>query len=223
MQTGTIDLTQGSYADATALSAEIQSKINGDSALAAATSSVTVSFDNANSKFLITSDRYGSASNVSVTAVGTNTAATLGLDIGGTSTAGVDVAGTINGYDATGSGQYLTGSGNDAAGIKLLIDGGALGDRGTISYSQGYAHQIDGFVKQALGATGSMTTRTEGLNKSIADIGKQRDALNLRLAALQKRYLAQFNAMDLLISQMNSTSNFLTQQLASLATLSKGG
>lgn len=223
VQTGTITLTQGSYANATALAAEIQSQINGDSALVAAGSSVSVSFDNATSKLRITSDRYGSASNASIIAVGTNTAATLGLDIGGNTTVGVDVAGTINGFAATGSGQYLTGSGNDAAGIKLQITGGSLGDRGTVSYSQGYAQQIDTFVKQALGATGAMNARTDGLNKSVADIGKQRDALNLRLANLQKQYLAEFNAMDSLVAQMKSTSDFLTQQLASLASLTAQG
>ena len=222
VQTGTISLTQGSYANGTSLAAEIQSKINGDSALVAADSSVTVSFDATNSKLRITSDRYGSASNASITSVGSNTAATLGLDIGGNTAVGVDVAGTINGFAAAGSGQYLTGSGNDAAGIKLQITGGALGDRGTVSYSQGYAQQIDKFVKQALGATGAVNTRTDGINKSVADIGKQRDALNVRLAALQKRYLAEFNAMDTLVAQMRSTSDFLTQQLAGLASLAQG-
>ena len=223
VQTGTITLTQGSYANATALTAEIQSQINGDSALTAAGSSVTVSFDSATNKLRITSDRYGSASNVSISSVGSNTAATLGLDIAGSTAVGVDVAGTIDGFTATGSGQYLTGSAGDSIGIKLQITGGALGDRGTVGYSQGYAQQVDAFVKQALGTTGAMNARTDGINKSIADIGKQRDAMNTRLVALQKRYLAEFNAMDSLVAQMKSTSDYLTQQLASLASLSSKG
>jgi flagellar hook-associated protein 2 len=41
--------------------------------------------------------------------------------------------------------------------------------------------------------------------------------LNTRLATMQKNYQAQFTKLDTLMSNMNSTSSFLTQQLASLA------
>lgn len=222
--TGTITLTQKSYATAAELTAEIQSKINGDSALKTAGSSVTVSFDNAAGKLRITSNRYGSASTAEMVSVGTNSAATLGLDFGVSTATGFDAAGTINGAAATGSGQYLTGAlGNDAYGLKIQITGGSLGTRGTVNYSQGYAHQIDSFVGLALAATGPMNARTNGLDKSVAAIGKQRDALNLRLADMQKRYTAQFNAMDALVGQMKATSNTLTQLLGTLAGVTPTG
>lgn len=224
VQSGSITLTQGSYTTAAALTAEIQSAINGDSALQGAGSSVTVSFDNAAATLHITSDRYGSASTVEITAVGTGTAASLGLSAGTSTAPGVDVAGTINGAAASGSGQYLTGAtGDKAEGLKLLISGGSIGARGTVDYSQGYAYQIDKFVGTALGTSGVISARTDGINKSITDIGKQRDALNLRLADIQKRYLAEFNAMDALVAQMRSTSDFLTQQLASISGLTSQG
>lgn len=223
VQSGTISLTQGSYATAAALTAEIQSKINGDSALAAAANSVVVSFDSAASKLLITSTKYGSASGVEITSVGSSTAATLGLSVGA-GTSGADVAGSINGVNASGSGQYLTGAlGNDASGLKIQITGGALGSRGTVNYSKGYAEQIDAFVGLAIGSTGPINARTDGINKSVADIKDQVTTLNNRLAVLQKRYLAQFNAMDTLVAQMRSTSDFLTQQLASLAAIAPTG
>jgi flagellar hook-associated protein 2 len=41
-----------------------------------------------------------------------------------------------------------------------------------------------------------------------------------RMTAIEARYRAQFTALDTLISNLNSTSSFLTQQLASLANLS---
>ncbi len=220
IQTSTITLTQGSYTTAAALIAEIQSKINGDSALSGAGSTVTVSFDDATSTLHITSDRYGSASKVEITAVGTGTAASLGLSVGTSTAEGVDVAGTINGAVASGSGQFLTGAiGNDSEGLKVLITGGALGARGSVSYSQGYAYQIDRFVGVAIGLNGSISSRTDGINKSVEDINSQRDALNRRLDVIQARYFAQFNAMDTLIAQMRSTSDFLTQQLANISSL----
>jgi flagellar hook-associated protein 2 len=220
VQTSTITLTQGSYTTAAALIAELQSKINGDSALSGAGSTVSVSFDNATSTLHITSDRYGSASKVEITAVGTGSAASLGLSVGTSTAEGLDVAGTINGTVASGSGQFLTGViGNDSEGLKVQITGGALGARGTVNYSQGYAYQIDRFIGVAIGLSGSISARTDGINKSVENINAQRDALNKRLDVIQARYLAQFNAMDTLIAQMRSTSDFLTQQLANISNL----
>ena len=50
----------------------------------------------------------------------------------------------------------------------------------------------------------------------IKDIAKNRDVLNARLAVTEKRYRAQFTALDGVISKMSTTSSFLTQQLANL-------
>jgi flagellar hook-associated protein 2 len=59
-------------------------------------------------------------------------------------------------------------------------------------------------------------SRTSSLKSSIDDIGDRREALNQRLVALQARYTKQFNALDSLLAQLQSTSNFLTQQLGNL-------
>ncbi|MCW9004224.1 MAG: hypothetical protein OQK70_03100, partial [Gammaproteobacteria bacterium] len=50
----------------------------------------------------------------------------------------------------------------------------------------------------------------------IADIAEQRITLNKRVAAIETRYRAQFTALDALMGQLNTTSNFLQQQLDAL-------
>lgn len=215
VQSGTISIAQGTYTTTAQLTAAIQSAINGDSALQAAGSAVAVSYDGANNRFVLTSNRFGSASLVNITGVGTNTAAILGLGVA-TGTAGVDVAGTINGAAASGSGQYLTGSTGSTNGLKLQILGGALGSRGTVNFSQGYAYQLSQLATQLLGSTGPINSRTDGINQSIKDLGSQRDALNTRLADIEAAYRQQFTALDTLLGQMQATSSYLTQQLASL-------
>ncbi len=70
----------------------------------------------------------------------------------------------------------------------------------------------DGF----LDTDGIIETRTQGLNTQIDGIADQRESLNERLASLEQRLLRQFNALDSLLAQLSSTSNFLTQQLNSL-------
>lgn len=212
VQSATITLTQGSYATAAALTAEIQSKINGDSALKGAGVTASVTFDSVSNLLKITSDRYGSASTVEVTTVGTNTAATLGLSAAIGST-GLDVAGTINGNTATGSGRFLTGQSGSIEGLKLEIVGGSTGDRGTIGYSLGYAYRLDQLATQLLGNSGPISSRTTGINSSIKGINDRRIVLNRRLVDIEKRYRQQFTALDTLMAQMRTTSDYLTQQL----------
>jgi len=209
-----ISLTQGTYASGADLAAELQARINGDAALAAAGAKVTVEFNT--DHFEITSDRYGSASTVEITAIDTNTTAELGFSVA-TGTGGVDVAGTIAGVAATGSGQILTGAaGSDAEGLKIEIRGGATGDRGTVDFSQGIAYQLNTMITNFLEADGSLDSRTDGIQDRIDDIDDQREALDFRMELLEARYRAQFNALDGLLAQLQTTSDFLTQQLASL-------
>lgn len=211
---GTITLAQGSYATAAALTAEIQSKINGDSALKAAAAGVTVSFNSASDSLTVKSSRYGVASTVEFTAVDTNTATTLGLSVG-VGTVGADAAGTINGATATGSGRFLTGAVGDAVeGLKLEITGTLVGSRGTLNYSQGFAYQLDKLAGKLLGDTGPIKSRTEGIDSSIKDINRRRDVLSRRLDDIEQRYRTQFTALDRVLSQMRNTSDFLSRQLA---------
>jgi flagellar hook-associated protein 2 len=209
--TATITLAAGTYTEA-ALATEVQSKINGASAFSSAGISVAVT--QTSGTMTLTSNRYGSASSVSLAGIGAASLLGGGAPIG---TPGVDVAGTINGVAATGSGQYLTGiSGNSTEGLKVLVSGGALGSRGTINYSQGYAYKLDKHADSLLSSSGPISSRTDGINQTIKDIGSRREVLNRRMATIEKRYRAQFTALDTMISSMTKTSNFLSQQLANL-------
>jgi flagellar hook-associated protein 2 len=80
----------------------------------------------------------------------------------------------------------------------------------------GVAVKLDEALAPYLQFGGTFDSRKEALDGSIDAIGRQREALDLRLAALQERYLRQFNALDGLLAQLQSTSNFLSQQLRQL-------
>jgi flagellar hook-associated protein 2 len=202
-----VTLAAGTYASAAALAAELQGRINGNSAMAAAGRGVQVT---ASGGVLgVTSNAYGAASIVALN--GGNALADLfgGLPV---RTDGVDVAGRIGGVEATGSGQILTSD----AGLAVRILGGATGDRAPIDYTVGFASQLSAFASAQLAADGAVAGRTEGINRSIASIGDQRTALARRLDDVEKRYRSQFGALDVLIGNLTQTSNFLTQQLAAL-------
>jgi flagellar hook-associated protein 2 len=216
-----VTLSAGTYT-AEALAAEVQSKVNGAGALSAA--GIAVSVSQSAGVFTMTSNRYGSVSSVTVggNAVTDPTSNLFGATPDTTNANGVDVAGTIDGVVATGSGQYLTGAtGIDVEGLKLLVTGGSVGvNRGTVSYSQGYAYQLDKLVDNLLSSSGPISSRTDGLNQSIKDIGSRREVLNRRMVDIEARYRQQFTKLDTLLSSMNKTSAFLTQQLDSLSKIS---
>jgi flagellar hook-associated protein 2 len=67
-----------------------------------------------------------------------------------------------------------------------------------------------------LSSTGLLASRTEGINRSIADVGDQRERLARRLVQIEARYRKQFSALDTLVASMQKTSQYLTQQLANL-------
>lgn len=211
----TVTLAAGApYSSYAALAAEVQARINGASALSSLGISVAVT--EAGGTMTLTSNRYGVTSSVSVGGIG----ATNLLGAAPTSTVGLDVAGTLDGASGTGSGQNLTGAAGNAEGLKLLVTGGAAGvgvSRGTVSFSQGYAYQLDKLITSFLGSDGAIAAVTEGTNRSIKDISNQRDVLNRRLANIEAQYRRQFTALDVTMASMSQTSSYLTQQLAALS------
>jgi flagellar hook-associated protein 2 len=85
-----------------------------------------------------------------------------------------------------------------------------FGGNGTVS---GYADLLNSKLTDLLSSGGSLASRTDALNGSIDSYGDRIDALELRMDSIEKRYRAQFAALDAMMSSMSQTSTFLTQQL----------
>jgi flagellar hook-associated protein 2 len=117
-------------------------------------------------------------------------------------------------------GLSMDGSGKlklDSAKLDALLSGDRGALAGVLQGDDGLVARLSGVVDGYLSTSGGIIKdRTDGLNRRLSDITDQREDLVARLEALQKRYLAQFNALDGLLSQIQSTGNFLTQQLAAL-------
>jgi flagellar hook-associated protein 2 len=88
-------------------------------------------------------------------------------------------------------------------------------DTGNVG-NQGFARRYADLATQVLGVDGSITTRTEGLRQRITRNGTDQEKLADRVDRYQQRLVAQYTAMDANLSKLNSLSNYLTQQLASL-------
>lgn len=206
-----VTLAAGVYPDAAALAAALQVGING------ALGSAAVTVSESGGVLAIGANRYGSASSVAIT--GGNGAAAL-FGAAPLASTGVDVAGTLDGVAASGVGQTLTGAaGTPAEGLALRILGGATGARGSVTFGRGFADQLNTYVSGLLDGDGLIAARTDGINASIKGLDRRQEALQARLDQIEKRYRAQFTALDTMLSSMNKTSSFLTQQLDSLKAL----
>lgn len=206
-----VTIPAGSYT-AGSLATAVQAAINGSSALNKVGASVSVSQNAGVLSF--TSASYGSKSFVSL---GGNAASSL-VGSAPTSTTGVDVAGTINGMVAAGSGQTLSAPQTGVvAGMVLNITGGSTGSRGNVSLSQGFANILNNLSTQFNSSTGVITSATNALNGDVKDSTAQITRLNQQLTLLQAQYNTEFSALDGIISGLNATQSYLTGQLNSLA------
>jgi len=71
---------------------------------------------------------------------------------------------------------------------------------------------LDGFLRSG----GLLDSRADGIQGRVEGIAEDREALNRRLDALEARFRAQFNALDTLLAELQSTSDFVSQQLANI-------
>ena len=186
-------------------------KINNDSTLK---NLIFASLDNSG-KLTFASKRYGTGGNFTVASNFSSSTSNSGIGPGGegTTVLGVDVAGTINGEDATGSGQFLTGkTGNtNTEGLQIQYTGTATGAVGSMSVSKGIGMQTFSVLDSFLNATnGLFTTENTSLQGQISQYDKD-------MAAEQARLDQEKTDLRLKFANMESAIASAKQQAQSLS------
>ena len=113
--------------------------------------------------------------------------------------------------------RQCTAAGDSSAGLTIQVLGGNLGARGSINYTQGYTNELNNLMTSVLSKTGQIAATTNGYNATITSMQTTIANDNLINAQVLANYQAEFTALDVTMSQLNSTSTYLTQQLAALA------
>ena len=80
-----------------------------------------------------------------------------------------------------------------------------------------YGKSLSDAVSGMMGVNGLLTSRVSSLNTSVDRYEDNVTSLENRVALIEKRYRAQFTSLDTLLSSMQTTSSYLTQQLANLS------
>jgi flagellar hook-associated protein 2 len=87
---------------------------------------------------------------------------------------------------------------------------------GSPGFAVGLIDTLEGMLSTTLGA---LAARTKGIQTSIDHIGDQVERMELRNQAWEARTRAQFNSLELLLAEYQTTGNYLTQQIAGLQNL----
>ena len=211
-----------------AISIEARNEGNGSlnfGALTASTvgrSQLYINASNDGEQLKLTHENYGSDYGFRVSS-NRSIGGSTGIGITSIEDFGVNVAGTIDGETATGSGRYLTGDeGNtntdglriqaNLTAAELTIQGAA---QGTIHTTFGFAEQIDRLMDSFLDSVnGSLIRRIKSFTNEDKRIQSQIDRIELRLEQVEFRYKNMFLAMERAISQFNSQGSFLSNQLS---------
>ncbi|MCP4548733.1 MAG: flagellar filament capping protein FliD [bacterium] len=233
VESDTIAVANGNYTSGTQLAQAIQDAIDADEELSNVHVIVSwVDDGGGNGHIEMTSKSYGESSKVEVMNIGSSIYGDIGLD-SGASTDGVDVEGffMVNGEveEASGSGRILTGNqengATDSLSVEVTITAAELAsqgeDQGTVSIWSGITDSLyktmDNFLDEV---TGTIELRQTAMRDTIDDFDDQIKAIDSRLEIRRKRYTAEFQRMEQLISEMQSNSNSFNSMLASLPTIS---
>lgn len=203
-----ISLGSISNTDTTAVASSLQTAINGNPALLAAGVGVTVEFDTATGGFGIISRTAGRTSSVSISSLNGSAGTVFGF------TTGVGAKGA--------AGSNAQGLPDPSAGLSVRVTGGALGERGEVSFVRGIADQLDTLLDSFLDSNGLLSNRSSSLANELEAIAEDRIDLESRIEASEARLRSSFLANDLIISSLNTTADFLTSQLSLLEGLLGG-
>lgn len=85
----------------------------------------------------------------------------------------------------------------------------------------GIGRQLAEQLDARLQFDGALQTRSKGLAEQQRDIENRKLEIDARMLARQQAYIAQFTRLDQLLSQLQVTSSYLTQQIEFLGNLNK--
>lgn len=159
---------------------------------------------------------YGSSKGFRVEYGLAGTGTELGFAASGTETTGTDVAGTIGGLAATGSGRLLTGGdGTDVEGLVIQVDSNFTS--GSVAFERGIAARLQLILEPLLGIEdGSIQSLMDGLDNRITSMNDRIDQIDARLERRRADMIRRFSAMERAMSNAQSQSNWLASTINSL-------
>jgi flagellar hook-associated protein 2 len=126
-----------------------------------------------------------------------------GIDGQFSTLASMGVTTSVSGTMTVDAARLQSAMNTDPRAIERLFSGtGGLGSR------------LYTFTEARLAGGAEIATRDSGIAARRKSLDKDRQSLELRITQIQARYLRQFNSLDSVLSQLQQTQKYLTQQLS---------
>lgn len=176
------------------------------------------------SQLVLSATDYGTQGNFTVTSTAAGSGQTGLVTTANTpqTFTGLNVAGSINGVTATGSGQILSAPANDPvlAGLSLQVTATGITSAttiGTFSYNPGLSGQL-ALVANAASApvTGNLQATVSGIQQQISMLQQQYNAYTPMIQSEQKMLEQEFSAMEAQLGSLKNVGAELTNQISQL-------
>ncbi len=82
--------------------------------------------------------------------------------------------------------------------------------------ADGVAVKLYNDIGNAISTTGGIGNRITSLNTDLSNNANQNSDLDTQMATVQANYTAQFTALETLLAQLQTTSNYLTQEFTAM-------
>ena len=82
-----------------------------------------------------------------------------------------------------------------------------------VAGTEGFGLKLKRFADGLLAADGMVSTRTEGIQRSIDRNGREQERVNERATRVETQLLRQYNAMDATVGRLNGLNAFVSQQI----------
>ena len=187
-----------------------------------ATQKVGLSASNDSGRIKVTSKDYGA--DVRFTMVSDQAGVTqTGIGAIGLTAQGIDIAGTINDRPAIGKGNVLTSnSGFAEDGLAISTESTLAGLFGVVDVTRGVGDRlVSSLATYTDPSVGILAAKSKGLQGTVDRIAKDIAGFNARIDQEGERFRSQLIRLESLLNKFQTTSNFVTNQLANLPKFGK--
>ncbi|CAD5356566.1 flagellar filament capping protein FliD [Enterobacter cancerogenus] len=87
-----------------------------------------------------------------------------------------------------------------------------IGDGKTTGLATQMSSTLDSMLSTSAGKTGVIQNAKDGINKTLKSLSERYDDMEASIDATMARYKTQFTQLDVLMTKMTNTANYLTQQ-----------
>lgn len=110
----------------------------------------------------------------------------------------------------------------DNAKLQSSLNTNMVNVQGLFSGENGISKSISSTADLFVKSGGIISNATDGINRGLKNLEEQYNAASARISSRMDIYRAQFQKLDVMMAQMNSTSSYLNQQLSAISNMMNG-